>query len=855
MSLTWTDPAALWLLLLVPLVWVGHLLARTNFNARQRWLQAGVRTLLLAAIACALARPVIGTSSSRHSIVYVVDVSHSIASRALEDAAKKIDELNGTLSPAHTRIVVFGKTAAVVRDAGALRDLAKLEDSDESAGSPVDRGGTDLEAALDVARAELAPGYVPRIVLFSDGDPTGGDTSAAVARLAVDRIPVFVEPLAVRTLGDTWVESVDVPARIGAGESFTATVRVGSQRDATATVDVRADGTVVATRRVDVARGVTPVAMDVAVPTTGAHVLQATVATQDDPLKVNNSLDHGIWADARAKVLYIEGAPASAHYLSKALTDSGFDVTVQAPSQLPGTAEELEPWDVAILSDVARTAMSEPAMAALADWVERKGGGLLFAGGEAVFGEGGYRETPIERVTPVTFERRDEPQVALIIVLDHSWSMSGQAMDLTKVAAQAAINVMTDEQYVGILTFNDQFNWDVPLRNVGKNRDSIREKISAIEAAGHTLIFPAVEQAFFALRTAKARAKHVILLSDGRSYPDDYKGLVEKMVAAHITVSSVAVGPAADNELLDDIAKWGKGRSYAALDPKDVPQIFVKEAKDAMTPGFDEKGITAIVKAPGFLPTVDLTRMPALKGRTVTVIKDGALQVITSDNDDPLLAFWPVGLGRTAIFASDVKDRWAGNWVTWPGYAPFFSSVVRAVQRQRPPAIALDVSPGFTHGESRAVGISVEARDSEGRYQNLLRPTVQVRENDGPPETLALRQVAPGRYETSVIADASKSLTVTTTGPVPASRIIVPDPAAEYRFRAIDDERLKSIALSTGGAWQPTAATLSNRTGDRRTERRPLWPALLTLALGLWFVDLVFRRVRVFEPRVVDQTL
>jgi Ca-activated chloride channel family protein len=852
MSLTWTDPAALWLLVLVPLVWAGHLLARTNFNRRQRLVQAGVRSLLLIAIACALGRPVIGTSSSRHSIVYVVDVSHSIASLAIEEAATTIEDLNAKLRPAHTQIVAFGRTAAVLRDVAALRELAKLEDSDESAGSPVDRGGTDLESALDVARAELAPGYVPRIVLFSDGEPTAGDTSAAVARLAADRIPVFVEPLSVRTLGDTWVDALDVPNRIGAGESFRATVTVGSQRDATATVEVRAAGTVLATRRIDVTTGLTPVVLDVAVPTSGAHVLQAAVAVQNDPLKVNNALDQGIWAAARARVLYVEGAPASAHYLQKALTDSGFDVTVQPPSALPATADELDAWDVAVLSDVPRTAVTEPAMTALADWVERKGGGLLFAGGEAVFGEGGYRETPIERIAPVTFERRDEPQVALIIVLDHSWSMSGQAMDLCKVAAQAAVDVMTDEQYVGILTFNDQFNWDVPLRNVGKNRDGIRAKISAIEAAGHTLIFPAVEQAYFALRTAKARAKHVILLSDGRSYPDDYKGLVEKMVAAHITVSSVAVGPAADNELLDDIAKWGKGRSYSALDPKDVPQIFVKEAKNAMTPGFDEKGITAIVKAPGFLPSVDLTKLPALKGKTVTVIKDNALQVITSDNDDPILAFWPAGLGRTALFASDVKDRWAANWVTWPGYGPFFSSVVRAVQRQRPPALALNVAPGFTRGQARTVRISVEARNADGGYQNRLAPVVQVQEGNSAAAAVPLRQVAPGRYETSVIADASKTLTVSTTGDAAASRVIVPDPAAEYRFRPIDDERLRSIALSTGGAWKPTVETLSNRTGDTRTERRPLWPALLALALSLWFVDLVFRRVRVFEPKAAE---
>src|SRR6185295_5273781 len=147
--------------------------------------------------------------------------------------------------------------------------------------------------------------------------------------------------------------------------------------------------------------------------------------------------------------------------------------------------------------------------------------GLLVAGGDAVYGEGdgGYRRTELERLTPVTFERRDEPEIALIIVLDKSWSMAGQQMELCKAAAQAAIDVLADEQSVGVVTFNDELNWDVTLRNVGKNRDMIRKAVAAIEPSGHTLIYPAIEQAYNALKNAKARAKHVVLLSDGRSYP------------------------------------------------------------------------------------------------------------------------------------------------------------------------------------------------------------------------------------------------------------------------------------------------------------------------------------------------
>jgi Ca-activated chloride channel family protein len=854
---TWTAPAALWLLAAVPLVWLAHAIARTNFNARQRAIQATVRSLILAAISMALAGPMIPTSSSRASIVYAVDVSYSVSSAAIEAAAKRIDDLNAGLHPSHFRVVAFGATAAALDGTAALRQLAHMDPGATGAGiTAVVRHGTDLEAALGAARAELATGFVPRIVLFTDGGSTAGDTDAAVMQLVQAHIPVSVEPLAPRSLGDAWIDGLDLPEHVPAGAPFTATVRIGSQREAQALVEIRSDGQIVGTQSVAVSRGMTTVAISAVLDSPGAHVLHATLTVAKDPLAQNNTLAKGIWADPRTRVLYVEGTPASAHYLANALTSSGFEVTTRGASGLPATEAQLDPFDLVVLSDVPRRAIGAPAMSALAGWVEREGGGLLVAGGEAVFGEGGYRKTAIERLAPVTFERRDEPEVALILVLDRSWSMAGSSMDLCKAAAQAAVDVMTDEQSLGVLTFNDQFAWDITLRNVGRNREDIRQKIASIEPGGHTLIFPAVEQAYFALRTAKARAKHVVLLSDGRSYPDDYEALVTKMVAARITVSTVAVGPSADPELLRNIAKWGKGRAYQVADAKELPQIFVKEARNAATPGFDEKVIKPVVKTPGFLAGVDLSHVPPLKGRTATILKDTALELLATDDGDPLLAFWPIGLGRAAVFASDVKDRWASNWVTWRGYGPFFGAVARALERRRPPAAALELVAGPVHGRARSVTISMEARDVTGRSRDLLRPLAEVRAGEKAAKTVALRQVAPGRYEATVVADAGEPLAVTLqdTGaagtPGIASRVVLPDTAAEYRFRPADDAALRAIATATGGAWRPGPEALASASGDRRTERRPVWPVFLGLALALWFVDLVLRRVRVFEPAV-----
>jgi Ca-activated chloride channel homolog len=853
MSLTWTAPAALWLLAVVPLIWVARRWGRTNFNRRQQILQAGVRSVLLAALAIALARPVISTGSSRLSVVYLVDLSHSISSRAVSEAADRIDALNGGARPTHSRIVGFGADVINIESTAALRQFAQPDAAGNEAA--VSGNGTDLERALAEARASLAPGHVPRIVLFSDGRQTSGDVRDAITRLASQGIPVFVEPLGVRDLGDAWVGAVTLPERLTAGTTASVAIDLGSQRPAAGLLEIREGSKVLSSRPVVLPPGVTKVHSDLTFDTAGAHAIDVQLTVPSDPLAVNNQLSREAYVRPRAQVLYLEGAPASAKYLQSALVQSGFDVTVRPTSSLPTNQAQLDPWDVVILSDVGRASIPDAAMSALADWVEHDGGGVLIAGGDAVYGEdgtgstGGYRHTELERLMPVTFERKDEPEVALIIILDKSWSMAGQVMELCKAAAQAAIDVLADEQSVGVITFNDGLNWDVTLRNVGKNREAIKKTIAAIEPSGHTLIYPAVEQAYIALKDARARAKHVVLLSDGRSYPDDYEGLVTKMVDAKMTVSSIAVGPAADVELLTNIAKWGKGRSYTVEDAKEVPQIFVKEAKNAATPAFDEKALKPVLKTRAFLEGVDFTQAPRLRGRTATVIKDTALELLTTEDGDPLLAFWPIGLGRTAVFASDVKDRWASDWVRWRGYGPFFSAIVHALERQRPPALEIALEEEPVRGNARPISVTVEARDPKGRFRDLLTLPVEVKSGDGATANVAARQVAPGRYEARVTADARQRLTVRVAdgNVTAAARLVIPDPNAEYRFHPPDETLLRSIAQATGGAFKPTPEVLKQTSGSHQTARRALWPSLVALALGMWLVDVLLRRVRLFE--------
>ena len=68
----------------------------------------------------------------------------------------------------------------------------------------------------------------------------------------------------------------------------------------------------------------------------------------------------------------------------------------------------------------------------------------------------------------------------------------------------------------------------------------------------------------------------------------------------------------------------------------------------------------------------------------------------------------------------------------------------------------------------------------------------------------------------------------------------------EYRFRPPNVEFLQEISRDTGGVFTPTLEQLFNK-NESVVRKVQLWPYLAVIALLLYFLDLVLRRVRLFE--------
>ena len=846
MRLSFATYWPLFLLLVIPYLWWVQRKTLADLSPRHLQLSAAVRSAIVALLAVALMQPVIYRFGEWLSVVYLLDVSQSVSPAALQSAIDWIQETNDAGRPAQARFIPFAANSTVFE---TLDELRKVEVSSQAGRESIDQSATDIESALDAAIRSFAPHHLKRLVLMSDGNENSGHMMDMISRLKAESVHVYTFPLQARTNRDTWVEAIMAPSEVAAEELFPLEAHVYSQIETTAEVSVKYGDKTLGARKLQLTRGLNRVAFEgVIKDETGPIALEAEVKAPGDPFQDNNRFRESVVAEGRPKILYIEGHPESARYLQAALNVEGLLVTTAAANQVPVNIEELDAYDAVILSDVARNNLSDQQMKTLATYIRDLGGGFILAGGENNYGDGGYSKTIIEEVLPVTFEaKKEKPEsVSMIVVLDKSGSMGGQKMELAKEATKAPVPLLKDEDSFGVVAFDYNFYWPVKLQSAS-NRESILQAISTIIAGGETNIYPALREAFIQLAGATTQVKHVILLSDGRSLPDDFEGLTKKMSEAKITVSTVAVGNGADRELLANIATWGKGRTYYLEDPTNVPQIFTEETELATGKTLREEAFKPVVKKTvEAFKGIDFNAAPNLLGYVATKSKDTSEVLLESKRKDPILARWQYGLGKTAAFTSDLKDRWAADWLKWSGYPKFWSQLVRETMR-RQDNNEFDFRVIRDGDEAK---ITINAVRKDGRFRNKLDSLIRVIGPDQAISDVTVHQVGPGSYEAKfpLLKKGSYLFRAIGEDSSGSSRVLSYSYPDEYHFYPPNTGLLRSISDETKGRFQPRAEDIFDPTGETASLPAPLWPFLTALALVLYISDVLLRRIRLFEP-------
>src|SRR5436190_23030702 len=100
-------------LLIIPYFWWVQRRTQTDLSIRHLQLSTTVRSAIVALIAFALMQPVIYRGGAWVSVVYLLDISQSVAPAAIQSAIQWIQQTNDSGHPDHARFIPFGATSTV----------------------------------------------------------------------------------------------------------------------------------------------------------------------------------------------------------------------------------------------------------------------------------------------------------------------------------------------------------------------------------------------------------------------------------------------------------------------------------------------------------------------------------------------------------------------------------------------------------------------------------------------------------------------------------------------------------------------------------------------------------------------
>lgn len=898
----------LWLLLaLGPLGWLTWR-NRHRAGRRRLWGAFALRAAALALTALALMRPGIPQSDHALSVIYAVDVSRSVATKGVDEALRWIERSAAQANAVDAQVLLFADRARLVVTPQQARELAVTTSATRSAEGHADDAGpvaaiaqdaTNLEDAMLAALDAFPAGAEKHLVLISDGNQTLGDVARALPRLAKANVHVYPIPAQPAVDNDAWPETLDIGA---ARVDQTAPVRAQlfSRTATQAVVSLEVNGAQVASLALALQPGSNEAAFNARFHSAGNNRVALVVRARGDEVAANDRIEQSVWVQPRPRVLYAEGSAQSAHYLADALRRQSIDVRPVGAEQLAANPRLLNDTDVLVLSDV-----SAAQLGTASDYIERfvrdRGGGLVFAAGEQTYGKEGYAGSALERTLPITFEgKRKKRDIDLVLLIDRSYSMRGRKLELAKTAALATLDLLEEAHRLAVIGFDAQPREVVPLAAVGNKRRA-EDLIASMTASGQTSLYPALLKAQQLLADSTATTRHVILLSDGitqavhgrsRTSAEEVQALVRDARAdviqregatfdttpaapapvpdnafaqiaqafkeAKITLTTIAVGNKPNKELLDNLADWSGGKHYAARDDSEIPSLFVNETQRLLGASIVEQPFRPRVKSIGAITEgIDLAAAPPLQGFVVARPKRFAEVLLEAQKDKPLLARTQYGLGTTIAFLSDVKNRWAADWLDWPGYARLWAQVVRGAMPREADLLHWDVE---RRGEQAA--ITLRALDASLQFRGALIPRVQVTRPGGAREAIALRQTAPGQYAARTwvtpSAAAPTAFALLPTGGLTASEATAAGPRELYyaagdedRVRPADVPLLRALAERTGGIYAPSVQQILARRDPGGQRLVEIWQYLAVAALLAWLLDVLVRRVSLSPRRVI----
>lgn len=821
-------------------------------------------------------------SSDQRTVWVLVDRSLSAGTGGERALGAVLQDLSNSL-PAqdYVGVILFDETAGVLVKPVPARELRPEYALPEW--QPTDE--TWIGPALELAAQHAVPGTAPVAVLLSDGHDSSARYGGDVVREARDSgvrvfcMPLDSDPLPESALADFGARLVGIDEQVLAVD-----VVVFSTVDQLVVPQIKLNGVPVddiecdrldEQGRLRVGVGRNPVRMLLRpAERLPAYVVEVSLAAEQNTFTRNDSLKLAVRGPGAARVLLLHGEDSTEPALQRALQRIGLQVTRGGADILPSEMIELSKYQVLILSNVPATAFSTTQLAMIERFV-RNGGGLAMIGGPRSFAPGGYYETAVEKVLPVTCDviekgRRQIP--ALVVALDKSGSMGAMVgnytkMELANEGCARSIRLVPPDSYFGMLAVDTQPDWVVPFAPLKDKSAAVNLARANQVGGGGIYTDTAIKEAVTALRMAKASSKHVVLFSDGQDTErqDGVLDFVEKVHREEqITFSTICMGDGPDEGFLRSLAQVGGGRYFLVKDAADLPAVFSREAALSAGNFIREEEFRPWHGLPGSLTdgvNFEAEVSPPLLGYVAATARPEAHVWLWADEDKerPLLATWNIELGKALAFTSDARDRWADRWLGWDSYDELWQRWIRRLLPE--PERIEGVESEWSINRTGPV-LTLSFFDEAGYPRELANPIAEVTGADGGSGPAAALPVGSGTYRVQFSRGGSGVYSATVRERPeggeerPAARehrIFVP--LDELMARPADTATLGALAEATGGRLidGPRELLGAPTQGGYRTVwplKELLWTALigLFLAIGARRFPSVWRR-RAIEQR------
>ncbi|WP_245894550.1 VWA domain-containing protein [Planomicrobium soli] len=695
---------------------------------------------------------------------------------------------------------------------------------------------TNIAQALELASNSGNKDLATRLVLLTDGNETQGSAIESLQRLQSDRLQVDVFPITQQARTDAAISRFETPARAFIGESQTFTVTIQADVETTARLIFSLNDEDYDQKEVSLSKGNNVFSYAYPAEKDGLAKYEARIEVADDAFLENNKLTSITDVGGTPRVLIVSGKEQSP--IPALMDTERIHVSEMPAPKLPQNLSSILGYDAIIFDNVPATAIGEQQMNVIEQAVKQFGLGFMMIGGDQSYGLGGYFKTPIEKLLPVDMEvkgKHELPSLGLVIVMDRSGSMAGGKMELAKEAAARSVELLREDDTVGVIAFDDR-PWEIlPTEKLGNQKEAV-DKILSVTPGGGTEIYKSLEKAYEQLEDLELQRKHIILLTDGQSATsNDYDSLIEGGIESNVTLSTVSIGQDADKGLLERLAETGSGRFYDVSDATTIPAILSRETIMMSR--------TYIVDEP-FYPIVYDSKwnslfadgVPEINTYIATTSKRTASVALESEEGDPVLASWNYGIGNAVAYTSG-SGAWSGGFQSWENWPAFWN---RAVSQLLP---SFEEVPFAVTKKAQGV-YTVEDPSHSSAILDIT--VINEKGEELPVQT---EPTTPGKAE--VLLDAEPGLVffsiANEDGATYKTGLTVPY-GEEYNIVEPNITMLTTLAERTGGT---VLSSLDGAFRDIPFEsgtKQSIQQSLILAAMILFFIDITLRRFGIKLP-------